>query len=194
MNRHSCVTPRPHHNRHHRNNHNPRECSRIVDKVVDVPVNMQAKLQQSLLINSGLLLRSSISTECWTFQFCHRDRYAQCQTVQYTGDSTGAVLGKVVDTPVDVSTTGRWSRQCSLEVPWSTSTTETFGRISCFFYVCWTRILKCAFALEIWTRVSHLENWTSSLRAPCIWQPLHLCVATINGSFWTNFPRFLREK
>ena len=39
----------------------------IVDKVVDVPVNTQAKLQQSLPIDSGLCLRCSSSTECWTF-------------------------------------------------------------------------------------------------------------------------------
>ena len=84
----------------------------ILDKTtVDVLVITQPEFQQSVP----------------QFQFFDRvldipvrDRYAQCQTVQKRGDSTGAVLGEVAYTPVDVSTTGsRSSAENCLEVPWS---------------------------------------------------------------------------
>ena len=42
----------------------PQFQEQIVDKVVDVPVNVQAKLQQSLPIDSGLFVRYNSSTEC----------------------------------------------------------------------------------------------------------------------------------
>ena len=39
-----------------------------------------------------------------------------------------------------------------------------------------------------------LGIWTLSPRAPCSGSHLPLCVATVHGSFWTNFVYFLREK
>ena len=61
----------------------------IVDKVADVSVIMVLKFQQSFL-------RFSSSTESRTFLWRFHS----------------AVVGEVVDTPVNVSTTGGWSRQC----------------------------------------------------------------------------------
>ena len=46
----------------------------------------------SLSSTSCRCLRFSSLTECWTFQLRRRDRYAQCQPVQNTGDSTAGVL------------------------------------------------------------------------------------------------------
>ena len=39
-----------------------------------------------------------------------------------------------------------------------------------------------------------LGIWTLFPRAPCSGSHLPLCVATVHGSFWTNFVYFLREK
>ena len=69
-------------------------------------------------------------------------------------------------------------------------------RCSCVQYICRGKFLcrGCLRSLleEFYTfptsaHCSRLETWTLSLRAPCIWQPLLLCFATVNGSFWTYF-------
>ena len=51
-------------------------------------------------------LSSSLSTECWISRLFLRGLVRTVQTVQKSGDSTGAVLLEVVETPADVSTTG----------------------------------------------------------------------------------------
>ena len=56
-------------------------------------------------------------------------------------------------------------------------------------------------SMEACGRISHISClrcllgiWTLFPRAPCSGSHLLLCVATVHGSFWTNFVYFLREK
>ena len=82
--------------------------SAAVDKAVDVPVTTAVRANRE-----WLCLAFSSLTECWTFQLCHRDRFAQCQTVQKTGDSIAQFLGMLLTHP---SLCNDWcrvvSRQC----------------------------------------------------------------------------------
>ena len=55
----------------------------IVDKAVDVPVNMQLKFQQFCEFDI-LVPQIQFIVRVPDISVCHRDRYAQCQTVQGT--------------------------------------------------------------------------------------------------------------
>ena len=55
------------------------------------------------------------------------------------------------------------------------------------------RLVKVFHIFSTCSRCS-LGIWTLFPRAPCSGSHLPLCVATVHGSFWTNFVYFLREK
>ena len=70
---------------------------------------------------------------------------------------------------------------------------STLTRLSMLGLVALWRLVK---EFHIFSTCSRFSPgiWTLFPRAPCSGSHLLLCVATVHGSFWTNFVYFLREK